>query len=1211
MDVTPKAFNAIYKIDILELHNLSNEEMRPLLPCLARIAFRYKFEVSPVTEIERNTILEIIKKHEDINSIISLLSYDFQAMELDLRKELEQRVVIRTNLTDLKSSINENSIISLDFSRNENFCRHRLIINELLQMQQLTMLISTAQLKETFYKSELFELDVYINEISDVICCAMFELPNTLRLLDICEALLYVRMGPRLICRIAANFCEHFEEICMSLLRNSKQSENEDSLIGKIRTNVLRNLCRMNPSCVSIVRSAAIEMGKMPGLCLHLSLDHMEIFHDNEQNKSARYLNDLVQFVRNILLSNENEAKNWLKDGQKQVDLLEEKILNHSDQNKNEMLYEPVCTLACQVYNRINDLFDLSDDRIESNKELLLMFAHVFTLFNSTLAEKQRFQHEMEDYKDRYKQQQFLNTRERENVNRLKEKLEEYESQMHEDIQKYESEISYLESKIKNLEKDKRKLDYEIEDNLKELKHVHDSITTLLNLIEEYSSNEYGIAQFFAVFHNFVNNVDFNQSIDKTKIINQLNNILEKKLIDVKNEVLRIQEEKILTKIKSSEDRINKIFENGTNNFIKNDFVFEPMLHKIESTNITTNTDYYNEQNVFEFEDDLTERIKHLKKMNQANIDRRKCCDEQISSNNELLKDLDSSGEQLANLILNNLIDECIQEKIKDINTKLKEENKCKLTDILNTGLVKVNSNNEIVANKSNSNLSQAKLMLINENNTANEEHITSFQEDIYNRFEKSLAEIITHSVNQSELSSPEEGETLQSILDSKHNSLNDSINERQRMNSSNQLNNNSHNSVSYQISQQTDKSSTNLNQADSNEIDCKIIEILEEISKFDDFNEIIDKEKLMKKSVCSPKRQNKLIIQLTPEKKACYNVMNGTTTTTVNDKKDAFTNTDLIELKTDSTLTNNLVNQEASTETNLIEIKEIEINTDKKQVKNVSIATDRLKTRNVACFTKDLTVDVSTECDLVSYQDRSISTSSNLNRSIAINCDLMQYENFATNTDDDCKLMNNLKINNLIKIDQSTSTLQVEKASIEIQTKTFYKILTRSSRFIKLKLARKQRSNKSKLSIKQNANISNGNHHLNYQTILYPNNNYLNGNHFNPQNGTKQKLINETTIDQQKQQMISNNKLMKVDYDFVFCHHVPPLVNFLITFLFLTIALLFKMIKNCILFIVFFFFLLQILFYIWPVPPYISWQDILISILEPHITVHHYHSKV
>lgn len=1121
--------------------------------------------MSPATEIERNTILDIIKKHEDINAIISLLSYDFQAMELDLRKELEQRVVYRTNLNDLKLSINENA--SLDFSRNENFCRHRLIINELLHMQQLTMLISTAQLKETFYKSELFELDVYINEISDVICCAMFELPNTLRLLDIIEALLYVRMGPKLICRIAANFSEHFEEICMSLIRNSKQTENEtESLIGKIRTNVLRNLCRMNPSCVAIVRSAAIEMNKMSALCLHLSLDHMEIFHDNEQNKSAKYLNDLVQFVRNILLSNESEAKSWLKDGQKQVELLEDKVLNHNDQNKNEMLYEPVYTLACQVYNRINDLFDLSDDRIENNKELLLMVAHVFTLFNSTLGEKFKLQSEMEDYKDRFRQQQFLNTRERENVNRLKEKLEEYEAQNHEDMEKYESEISVLESKIKSLEKDKRKLEYEIEDNLKELKHTHDSITNLLNLIEEYgSSDEYGIAQFFQVFHTFVNNLDFKQSVDKTKIINQLNNCLEKKLIDVKNEVLRIQEEKILTKIKSSEDRINKIFENGTSNFMKTDFVFDPIsLHKTESTNLNLNDDYYEEQN-YVFDDDLTEHIKQLKKLNQANMNRIKCV-EQINDT-EMIQDLDSSGEQLANLILNNLIDEHIQQEIKDINTKLKEENKAKLTDILNTGLVKVNSNNEIVANKSNSNLSQAKLMLINENNTANEEHITSFQEDIYNRFEKSLAEIITHSVNQAELSSPEEGETLQSILDSKHNSLSDSVNDIQRQS-------NGETNVNNNLDRTTSQAKNgSMSQTDANEIDCKIIEILEEISKFDDFNEIIDKEKLMKKSVCSPKRQNKLTLQLTPEKKACY-TMNGTTHL---EKQDALT--DRTEVKSDSTLTVNLDRQSVSISTDLIETKDMQTNTDRKSVRNASSST------------KDLNEEIGVECDLISYKDCSTSTESNSNdsKSIGVDCALVQYNDVSTHCDQPAEC------NSII-----------DKSTTATQTKTYFRILNRSSRFIKLRKG--FRKMKTTISDKQtkHSTVQNGNcnHHEPPITSIYPNNNYLNG-HFGQSNGKQHALTN---IESSTSACL-NDPLTKVDYDFVFCHHVPPLVNFLITLLLLAVAFTFRMVKNFVLFFVFAFFLLQIVFYIWPPPMHLglSWQDIFISFLEPHITVHHY----
>ena len=1163
MDVTPKAFSAIHKINTHELQSLSNDEIRPLLPCLTRIALRYKFEVSPVTQKERNTILEIIEKHEDINSIISLLSYDFQAMETDLRKELEQRVAIRSNLTDLKASINENTIISLDFSRNENFCRHRLIINELLQMQQLTMLISTAQLKETFYKSELFELDVYINEISDVICCAMFELPDTLRLLDIVEALLYVRMGPRLICRIAANFSQHFEEICMSLLRNSKHAENEESLIGKIRSNVLRGLCQMNPSCVSLVRSAAIEMGKMPALCLHLSLAHTEIFHDNEQNKSQKY--DLVQFVRNILLSNESEARSWLKDGQKQVDLLEDKIMNHSDQNRNEMLHEPVYTLACQVYNRINDLFDLSDDRIESNKELLLLFAHVFTLFNTTLGEKNKAQHDMEDYKDRYKQQLFLNTREKENVNRLKDKLEEYEAQNHEDQEKYESEIGFLESRIKSLEKDKRKMDFEIEDNLKELKHVHDSIANLLKLIEDYSSDEYGIAQFFQVFHTFVSNVDFNQSADKTKVINQLNNILEKKLIDVKNEVLRLQEERILTKIKGSEDRINKIFENGTSNFIKSEFVFEPLVHhQIESTNTTAAANDFYDEHVYEFGDDLIERIKQLKKMNQAKIDRMKC-DEQIN-NNELAKDLDSGSEQLANLMLNNLIDECIQQMIKDIHTKLKEENKCRLTDILNTGLVKVNSNNEIVANKSNSNLSQAKLMLINEHNAPNEEHITSFQEDIYNRFEKTLGEIITLSVNQSELSSPDEGETLQSILDSKHNSLSDSVNDELRQAngnhpaSDNRLNGNH---VSGQINQ--DKS-TNLSQVNNVEIDARIVELLEEISKFGDFNEIIDKEKLMQKSVCSPKRQNKSIGQ-TPEKKACYaSTMNGTHSP---ERKDAITNTDTIELRTNATLTDSLTKHTVSTETRPIEVVDAE------------------------CTTKEST-EVGTECNLISYKDCSISTSSSPDdsRSVGTDCDLAKFEDRSASTGGD-------------QSDQMTNTPAIEKACSSTQTKSIHRVLARSSRFIKLRKGfRKVKIGAGSVQTEP-AKLSNGDCHQAEPTVIYPNNNYLNGHHL------EQPQQNSKLCEPIESVPIKKSRPPRVDYDFVFCHHVPPVVNFLIAFLILTAGLLFKMVRNVMLFLVFSFFVLQVLFYIWPVPPYISWQDIIISLLEPHITVHHYQTKV
>ncbi|KAK4336983.1 hypothetical protein RND71_044173 [Anisodus tanguticus] len=119
-------------------------------------------------------------------------------MEIDVRKELEQR----SNLRDFtKTSINDNVIISSivnNLSLDDGFCRHRLIVSELLAVQTFTNLINTNhKVKDCFYKSELFDHEIYINELSDVICIALTELPNTLRLLEVVEALLYVKTGPR------------------------------------------------------------------------------------------------------------------------------------------------------------------------------------------------------------------------------------------------------------------------------------------------------------------------------------------------------------------------------------------------------------------------------------------------------------------------------------------------------------------------------------------------------------------------------------------------------------------------------------------------------------------------------------------------------------------------------------------------------------------------------------------------------------------------------------------------------------------------------------------------------------------------------------------------------------------------------------------------------------------------------------------------------
>lgn len=53
--------------------------------------------------------------------------------------------------------------------------------------------------------SELFDNDVYLEEITDVICISLAELPNLLNITDIVEVLLYVNKGPIIISWVVAN----------------------------------------------------------------------------------------------------------------------------------------------------------------------------------------------------------------------------------------------------------------------------------------------------------------------------------------------------------------------------------------------------------------------------------------------------------------------------------------------------------------------------------------------------------------------------------------------------------------------------------------------------------------------------------------------------------------------------------------------------------------------------------------------------------------------------------------------------------------------------------------------------------------------------------------------------------------------------------------------------------------------------------------------
>lgn len=61
-------------------------------------------------------------------------------------------------------------------------------------------------------QSDLFDNGVYLEEVCDVLCIALAELPALLALQDTVETLLHVKHGPTIICWILANSPDYFRE---------------------------------------------------------------------------------------------------------------------------------------------------------------------------------------------------------------------------------------------------------------------------------------------------------------------------------------------------------------------------------------------------------------------------------------------------------------------------------------------------------------------------------------------------------------------------------------------------------------------------------------------------------------------------------------------------------------------------------------------------------------------------------------------------------------------------------------------------------------------------------------------------------------------------------------------------------------------------------------------------------------------------------------
>lgn len=146
---TPRAFRAIRSVDAVELIKLTESELRPLLPCLVRMALCSPLDESPRWTEARKEIQKILSGMDVVSSIVALLSVDFSLLEQDAIKEQQLRRKIGGGVGGASVLVeNLQNGLALEFERSEPARRLRLILSELLRiMSQVSEGLKSGKIK--------------------------------------------------------------------------------------------------------------------------------------------------------------------------------------------------------------------------------------------------------------------------------------------------------------------------------------------------------------------------------------------------------------------------------------------------------------------------------------------------------------------------------------------------------------------------------------------------------------------------------------------------------------------------------------------------------------------------------------------------------------------------------------------------------------------------------------------------------------------------------------------------------------------------------------------------------------------------------------------------------------------------------------------------------------------------------------------------------
>lgn len=191
--------------------------------------------------------------------------------------------------------------VALGFERADVTRKVRIVLSELFYIQ--SQIFEQTQLQNArgpvaahesiVRQSELFDNEIYLEEITDIVCIALAELPSLFNIQEVIETLLYVNSGSTIICWVVANTPDCFKEVITALI----SSGDEETPEGQLRSNALNALCDMSPGQALPTRTLCMELMRMPSLMLRLSL---------------RDPLDLIAFVTGLLLGHDQALRTWI-----------------------------------------------------------------------------------------------------------------------------------------------------------------------------------------------------------------------------------------------------------------------------------------------------------------------------------------------------------------------------------------------------------------------------------------------------------------------------------------------------------------------------------------------------------------------------------------------------------------------------------------------------------------------------------------------------------------------------------------------------------------------------------------------------------------------------------------------------------------------------------------------------------------------------------